>query len=171
MKKIKKLSKKEKKAQKAQQMNQMKQKQQHESKLQDIYNTKPDTYSLHVDSKESGKRNERNAQFAEYLKAADTPTQIKINYNLFTAGDDDDDDLDWSNLHIIGTCEILEKKYLRLTSAPLPATVRPEHILKKSLQLILNKWNTVHDYKYIVEQFKSIRVQKKKYHLLNILIY
>lgn len=35
-----------------------------------------------------------------------------------------------------GTNTNLEKPYFRLTSAPDPADVRPEHILKKTLKLL-----------------------------------
>jgi len=56
-----------------------------------------------------------------------------------------------------GSSQELEKNYLRLTSAPDPSTVRPEYILKQSLQLVVKKWNETHDYEYTCEQFKSIR--------------
>lgn len=58
---------------------------------------------------------------------------------------------------IKGTSESLEKSYLRLTSAPEPSTVRPQNILKKSYQFVLQKWKTNNDYIYCCEQFKSIR--------------
>lgn len=41
---------------------------------------------------------------------------------------------------------------------PNPNQIRPEHILKKSLPLLKNKWkNKEKDYNYINEQFRSIR--------------
>eukprot|EP00965_Chrysotila_dentata_P240070 6203483-Pleurochrysis_carterae.AAC.1 len=40
---------------------------------------------------------------------------------------------------VVGTCQVLEKKYLRLTSAPDPRTVRPEPVLRKSIELIRAK--------------------------------
>jgi hypothetical protein len=52
----------------------------------------------------------------------------------------------------------LEKQYLRLTTLPDPSQIRPEHILKKSLQILKDKWkNKTGDYNYINEQFRSIR--------------
>lgn len=61
---------------------------------------------------------------------------------------------------IVGTCQNLEKQYLRLTSAPDPSTVRPLDVLKRSLDKIVNYWKTVtqnRDYHYTCDQLKSIR--------------
>lgn len=58
---------------------------------------------------------------------------------------------------VIGTCQSLEKGYLRLTSAPRPAEVRPEHILKQSLEFLKKKWKKDGNYTYICDQFKSMR--------------
>ena len=69
----------------------------------------------------------------------------------------EDKELDWDALTIKGTSQELEKAYLRLTSAPEPSTVRPEPILKKSLQMLKEKWNKTPDYLYTCEQLKSIR--------------
>ena len=40
---------------------------------------------------------------------------------------------------VVGTSEELEKKYLRLTSAPDPRTVRPERVLKMTVEHIRSK--------------------------------
>lgn len=58
---------------------------------------------------------------------------------------------------IVGTNTNLEKRYLRLTSAPDPSTVRPPAILKKSLEYITNKFALKQDYTYFCDQIKSIR--------------
>lgn len=39
-----------------------------------------------------------------------------------------------------GTCTNLEKPYFRLTRAPDPSEVRPEHILTKTLSMLKKKW-------------------------------
>lgn len=58
---------------------------------------------------------------------------------------------------IIGTCTDLEKAYYRMIEHPDPSEVRPEHILKKSLKMLIEKWKKGCEYRYIEEQFRSIR--------------
>ncbi len=58
---------------------------------------------------------------------------------------------------IKGVCDELEKDYLRLTSAPDPAKVRPLHVLKQSFKLIKKTWVESHDYAQALSQLKSIR--------------
>ncbi|KAJ3669159.1 hypothetical protein LUZ60_011109 [Juncus effusus] len=64
------------------------------------------------------------------------------------------EDIDWDSLTVKGTCQEIEKKYLRLTSAPDPATVRPEEVLEKALEMV-QKSNR--NYLYKCDQLKSIR--------------
>lgn len=58
---------------------------------------------------------------------------------------------------VVGTCETLEKSYLRLTAPPKPEIVRPERVLRKTLELLKKKWRKESNYSYICDQFKSIR--------------
>lgn len=59
---------------------------------------------------------------------------------------------------IVGTCTNLEKPYFRLGADPDPAKVRPESVLNQSLKMLKNKWkNKEVEYRYMEEQFKSIR--------------
>jgi hypothetical protein len=67
------------------------------------------------------------------------------------------DTLEWNDQAIIGTCAELEKPYLRLTTRPDPSTVRPEKILKKTLDLLKQKWKKEKNYTYACDQFKSVR--------------
>ncbi|KAK6531656.1 hypothetical protein TWF694_002833 [Orbilia ellipsospora] len=68
---------------------------------------------------------------------------------------------------IVGRSTTLEKRYLRLTSAPDPATVRPQHVLEKTLELLKTKWKAENNYSYICDQFKSLRQDLTVQHLKN----
>ncbi|PVV04998.1 hypothetical protein BB560_000483 [Smittium megazygosporum] len=63
----------------------------------------------------------------------------------------------WDENTIVGTSTNLEKRYLRLTSAPDPSIVRPLPVLRESLDLMLKKWNANEKYAYICDQLKAIR--------------
>ena len=58
---------------------------------------------------------------------------------------------------IVGRSQTLEKRYLRLTAAPNPDTVRPLEVLEKTLALLKQKWKEERNYSYICDQFKSLR--------------
>ncbi|KAF9590885.1 hypothetical protein IFM89_000141 [Coptis chinensis] len=64
------------------------------------------------------------------------------------------EDIDWDSLTVKGTCQEIEKRYLRLTSAPDPATVRPEEVLEKALLMVLS---SPKNYLYKCDQLKSVR--------------
>ncbi len=64
---------------------------------------------------------------------------------------------DWDKCVIVGTCTRLDKRYLRLTSAPDPSTVRPLSVLKKSLEWIKDKWKKEEDYNFACDQLKAVR--------------
>lgn len=64
------------------------------------------------------------------------------------------EDIDWDALTVKGTCQEIEKRYLRLTSAPDPSTVRPEEVLEKALLMVQNSEK---NYLYKCDQLKSIR--------------
>src|SRR5207248_760544 len=61
------------------------------------------------------------------------------------------------NSVVVGRSTKLEKRYLRLTSAPDPDTVRPLPILEKTLEYLKAKWKAENNYSYICDQFKSLR--------------
>ncbi|UJR36296.1 hypothetical protein I4U23_029025 [Adineta vaga] len=62
-----------------------------------------------------------------------------------------------ANQPLIGTCEKLEKSYLRLTSAPDQSTIRPLNILEKAFPFIMDKYKSNSDWSYLNSQLKSIR--------------
>lgn len=68
---------------------------------------------------------------------------------------------------VIGTNETLEKRYLRLTAPPVPANVRPERVLNKTLDLLKKKWRKEGNYSYICDQFKSMRQDLTVQHIKN----
>jgi hypothetical protein len=73
-----------------------------------------------------------------------------------------------SHITIVGTCQTLEKQYLRLTTIPDPSQVRPQFVLMKSLKLLKDKWkNKQADYNYISEQFRSMRQDMTIQHIQN----
>ncbi|KAI4787370.1 hypothetical protein E4T44_13669, partial [Aureobasidium sp. EXF-8845] len=67
----------------------------------------------------------------------------------------------------VGTSQELEKNYFRLTAPPKPETVRPLHILKQTLDLLIRKWKDEHNYGYICDQFKSLRQDLTVQHIKN----
>ena len=103
-------------------------------------------------------------------KAKHNPNSSKIALLMSNTSNNsnNDNEFNLNNLKITGICQKLEKDYLRLTSAPLPSVVRPENILKKSIQLIKKKWSdeTV-DYVYMCSQLKSIRQDLTVQHIQN----
>ncbi|PHH75817.1 hypothetical protein CDD80_2036 [Ophiocordyceps camponoti-rufipedis] len=68
---------------------------------------------------------------------------------------------------IVGTSEALEKKYLRLTAPPVASNVRPERILRQTLDLLKKKWRKEGNYSYICDQLKSMRQDLTVQHIKN----
>lgn len=81
------------------------------------------------------------------------------------------DETDYEQMTVKGTCQVLEKDYLRLTSPPIPELVRPQPILEKHLRNLKKAWKAArkrgskgdsssHDHKEYVwfcSQFKALR--------------
>jgi len=76
------------------------------------------------------------------------------------------DETDYERMTVKGTCELLEKDYLRLTSPPRAELVRPKPILEKHLTNLKKLWgkaendrggNGKRDYLWFCSQFKAIR--------------
>lgn len=69
------------------------------------------------------------------------------------------DEVDWDSLVIRGTCQNLEKSYFRLTSAPDPATVRPEAVVRRAYERLVGLLaGGAVNYFYALDQFKVRRV-------------
>ncbi|KAF2275616.1 uncharacterized protein EI97DRAFT_474943 [Westerdykella ornata] len=72
-----------------------------------------------------------------------------------------------SMVPIVGTNMSLEKSYFRLTAPPKPETVRPQHVLEKTLDMLRKKWKSEKNYNYICNQFKSLRQDLTVQHIKN----
>lgn len=79
---------------------------------------------------------------------------------LYTEEVDSEEEIDWNQFAIKGTCQELEKSYFRLTSAPHPSTVRPEKVLKKALDRLVKMVASKEvNYFYAQDQFKVRMVE------------
>ena len=58
---------------------------------------------------------------------------------------------------VTGTCEVLEKPYMRQQMQPLASEVRPERVLIRSIALMKDRHAKGAQYDYISEQMKSVR--------------
>lgn len=68
----------------------------------------------------------------------------------------------------VGFSQALEKSFLRLTSEPNPANVRPQLVLQRSLPFVLNRYYSENLlYVYINDQLKAIRQDLTIQHLKN----
>ncbi|EGN92191.1 hypothetical protein SERLA73DRAFT_191437 [Serpula lacrymans var. lacrymans S7.3] len=77
-------------------------------------------------------------------------------------GNPDDPEADpnvpnWDKFTIVGTSQELFKDYLRLTSEPRPETIRPYHVLVRTLVELKQRWKDKASYEWICNQFKSLR--------------
>lgn len=73
-----------------------------------------------------------------------------------------------STKEIVGTLNALEKRYLRLTSEPDPAMVRPEKVLVKAFKYVVDKYRGEKlQYLYINDQLKAIRQDLTVQHISN----
>ncbi|KAF2437845.1 hypothetical protein P171DRAFT_372734 [Karstenula rhodostoma CBS 690.94] len=78
-----------------------------------------------------------------------------------------DTDADVDNAPCVGTNMSLEKSYFRLTAPPKPETVRPQHVLEKTLSMLRKKWKADKNYGYMCNQFKSLRQDLTVQHIKN----
>lgn len=77
------------------------------------------------------------------------------------------EDEEMTDAPVIGTNQSLEKSYFRLTAPPKPETVRPLHVLEKTLAMLTKKWKAEKNYNYICNQFKSLRQDLTVQHIKN----
>uniref|UniRef100_UPI00358F49F6 leukocyte receptor cluster member 8 isoform X2 n=1 Tax=Myxine glutinosa TaxID=7769 RepID=UPI00358F49F6 len=107
------------------------------------------------DPEKESKRQRRAARFQNQgpKKLRSEPLVLQIN----SLDGSSVDTLDWDELKIVGSCQDITKKYLRLTCAPDPSMVRSVVVLKKALTMVKSHWKAKQDYHFACEQMKSIR--------------
>ncbi|KAG9296334.1 hypothetical protein G9A89_014926 [Geosiphon pyriformis] len=116
-----------------------------------------------IDIGEQSKREKRLKRFG----TDNNQTDRQGSPNLATYNNNQEENNEGNQFKIIGTSQSLEKKYLRLTSAPDPSTVRPLEVLQKTLELLKDKWKQEQNYAYICDQFKSLRQDLTVQHVQN----
>ncbi|GLD96261.1 hypothetical protein PINS_up004944 [Pythium insidiosum] len=106
------------------------------------------------DLKKKNQRRQRFLKEQSEMGHSVTPTVDTSQLRVLTS----DGELDLEAMTIKGTSQVVEKEYLRLTSAPHPSTVRPEPVLHQALEMVKSKWKQgACDYVYACSQLKSIR--------------
>jgi hypothetical protein len=123
------------------------------------------TPGIKVNKEELRKRNERAKKFKDHLIDAPvisnniSPNTTMTSTVQYEFGNDEEDVFEKTGQYsVVGSCKNLEKRYLRLTSAPDPALVRPEPVLARWLDHLTKLWNQREkDWKYIEDQMRAIR--------------
>lgn len=105
----------------------------------------------------SGKNSTASTLGSQITQRRKKPLSLVTAVNNMSVYEDLIGDIDWSEFHVVGTCQDLEKPYLRLTSAPDASVVRPVEVLKNSIKKVKHRWVETQDYHYVCDQMKSIR--------------
>lgn len=99
------------------------------------------------------RKRQRMERFGQDNNSSSSPCPVPVNFHR--------------NKEFVGTSKALEKSFLRLTSEPIPANVRPQEVLEDCLPFVLKRFYSEKLlYVYINDQLKAIRqdltIQHKK---------
>jgi hypothetical protein len=109
-------------------------------------------------------RKDKHAGSKTGSKKAEGPKAVSIPISDWAV----DGEFDVTKMIVQGTSTSLEKDYLRLTSAPDPATVRPEPILVRAVAQLREKWAARSvEYLYMCSQLKAVRQDLTVQHIQN----
>ncbi|KAF8324245.1 SAC3/GANP/Nin1/mts3/eIF-3 p25 family-domain-containing protein [Cantharellus anzutake] len=117
-------------------------------------------YSRHVNAPDSRrKRTDATSNNPGGASGYRTRRQALLGSPL---GDDDDvgpdsNVIDWDKYTIVGRSTELFKPYLRITSEPDPAQIRPLEVLERTLAELSRRWRQKPDYVWTCDQLKSMR--------------
>ncbi|XP_060591986.1 leukocyte receptor cluster member 8 homolog isoform X2 [Ruditapes philippinarum] len=135
-----------------------------QNKQQNLKNKSPKgkkfpQFKVENSEESSEKLMSRAKRFGNQLDKSHPKQRLNFAVSSINATNDSDEDsnMDWSSYHIIGTCQDLEKQYLRMSGPPDASKIRPKEVLKKSLVMVKNDWTSKMDYRYACEQMKTIR--------------
>ncbi len=113
------------------------------------------------EQEELRRRHERAQKYKDHLiGSSSSPEQTEHTVNVqYEFGNDEEDVFEKTGQYsVVGTCKTMEKRYLRLTSAPDPGLVRPEPVLTKWLAELTRLWTSrSKEWKYIEDQMRAIR--------------
>lgn len=130
-----------------------------------------DTFSLPLTAEEETRRMERQMRFSNDT-SSQKMTLDAVNSALSASRTSPSDNetskikrmkskkthsVDGKNSGFIGTCQNIEKAYLRLTTFPKVEEVRPLSVLKQSLAHIKKRFIDTEDFDWANEQLKSVR--------------
>jgi len=115
-----------------------------------------------------GKNKKKNKNVKTYTyepMSRDMKDKMQIQQCLDYGYDQEDA---WDLFTVKGVCQVVEKSFFRLTSAPDPNEVRPLNILQRAFREVIRKWERGEvEYEYVWSQLKAIRMDLRVQRIKN----